>query len=845
MQLLFGTLAHGQQPILDRLVNDFSEYEWQVSVAKNALNQASDPAVAAESDRLNRIGRGTAEEIILIGQERDDAALEARGLIRLAYTLALEGQPQEKWRRLTDRALSLGGNYIHSVANVECLMYSGHVFGMVQEDSLLSRKGRRNLEEAIRIATELKDDVLLTRSLNFLAEVLLAQEQIHLARDYAVRGMIVAESTGDDALLKVALTALIVVCRHQHGIDSVMPYARRLREIAPDSVIAKSAIEHFECSPNLISSYQEAIEVSLRCDSSVPVTEEIARYQLTLGEIFHRSGDHKKAIEYYSQGLESFQSIGDTRSSASCALPIAELKIGMGEEVEKLLELESYAPSPSSLQQSLKFAEQMGRIFFAAKNYEKAAEWQGKSLEFYQRLSVRELANSKTSGDDFWDVELKYREAKLAQYNQQRKNQFFYLTLGGLAVLFVSLAVIGWAQYRTVKKSNSKLEHLVEERTRSLSTAYEKAELATHSKSEFLAKVNHDIRNPLTAIIGYCDLLRFIADSGDMNAEQTEQYVSGITTSSKHLLKLVEDVLDISKIEQGQVTISNDWFCLQEMCTDIEKMVSEQVNQSQLHFQIYCGFDQGDVFSDEVRIKQIILNLINNAIKFTERGFVLVELHYQEDASVLNIDVSDSGNGIADTFQDTIFEPFFQCPDEGSNTGTGLGLNIVSSLVDALGGSVQYESQESVGTTFRVCLPVGSANDVTFTRETSLQSQRDFKILVVDDKPVVRDAICKQLQIQGCTTEMADTIQSTMKIIESWRPDFVFLDLRMPGKSGFDFLEAIRDSASYHPLCIAVTGDATNEVKARCRVSGFDGFLAKPICNSKLISLFEKSRIES
>ncbi len=841
-----GNTTVAQKQNLTHLIDEYSEFEWQLSVAKNALNQASAPVVD-KIKQINQAGKNTAERIRAIGVDRGNTSTEARGLIRLAYTLALENQPAQKWRQKIDRSFELVANDIHSIANVECLMYSGHILGMLDNAPAESKKGRRNLEEAIRIAVELQDDVLLTRTLNFLAEVLLNQEQVYLARDYAVRGLIVAESTDDEVLLKVALTAMIVVCRYHHGVDAVLPYAKRLQKIAPDSQIARFTIEFCECDPKLISLLTEAIQISKQSAPSMAVTKELAGYQHLLGLIFQRRGELPKAIEFFSQALKSYQTIDDSQSLASCALPIAVLKIELGQEVNDLAALECYAPMTNSFRRNLEFAEQMADIYFAVGEYEKAKEWKANSHEYHQELSMRALANSQTSGTNFWDVELKYREAKAAQKEQRKENQLYYSTLAGIAAFLVLALAVGWTQYQTIKKSNAKLERIVDERTRSLSTAYEKAELATHSKSEFLAKVNHDIRNPLTAIIGYCDLLQFNADSGEIASEQTEQFVSGITSSSKHLLKIVEDVLDVSRIEQGHVSITNGWFCLQEMCKDIEKMVSEQVNQTTLQFHIRCDSESENVFSDEVRIKQIILNLVNNAIKFTETGFVHVEISHQpvEDSSQLQIEVSDSGSGIPALLQASIFEPFFQCPTDKAHAGAGLGLNIVSSLVEAIGGKIQVDSQESVGTKFNVSLPIETTEAVVQQKFVSAEPTPRYKVLVVDDKPNVRDAICKQLQIQGILTECSDSIQPTLSIIKSWKPDFVFLDLRMPGTSGFEFFTVIREQVSPPPYCVAVTGDATEQVKEKCLASGFDGFLAKPIRNSKLSALFEQFKTQA
>lgn len=372
------------------------------------------------------------------------------------------------------------------------------------------------------------------------------------------------------------------------------------------------------------------------------------------------------------------------------------------------------------------------------------------------------------------------------------------------------------------------LETTVAERTAALTEALARAEAATRAKSDFLATVSHEIRTPLHGIIGLADTLAFCG----LNAEQSEQ-MELLIRSGQSLQALINDILDFSKIEAGHLELElRDFDPRQELHTVIETFrPSASAKGIELRFE--AADLPESVRADSLRIRQILTNLVSNAIKFTERGEVTVSLSMVAGAEGqrLLLVVRDTGVGFAPEFLPFIFEPFRQA--DGSVTrkfgGTGLGLAICKRLAVAMGGEITAESVPGA-TTFQVEVRVDPPQGTVDPAEVvPVDELPRLSVLVVDDSDVNRTVAKTMLRKLGQTVHLANGGHQAIEMVEGHDFDLVFMDLQMPEMDGLTTTRKLRAMSAGRQLrIIALTANVSNDERERCLREGMDGFLAKP-----------------
>lgn len=367
-------------------------------------------------------------------------------------------------------------------------------------------------------------------------------------------------------------------------------------------------------------------------------------------------------------------------------------------------------------------------------------------------------------------------------------------------------------------------------------------------KSEFLANMSHELRTPLNAVIGLSNVL-LQEKFGPINAKQSE-YLGGINQSGEHLLSLINEILDLSKIEAGKEQLEPGTFDIEKTLRNTFIMVKEKAFKHNIELVSEIDPDIGTFYADERRVKQILFNLLSNAVKFTEPGGKVGMKALRNDAGLL-ITVWDTGIGISDNKKHLLFQPFQQLDSSLSRNheGTGLGLVLTKKLVEMHGGSITFESKEGAGTSFTVMLPERHLPEPGAEAETSrpevpagmVLHASGRKIMVVEDNRLNMILASDYLKLNGFEViEATDGEQALLKV-SSERPDLILMDIQMPGVDGLEVTRRLKEDPSTRAIpIIAMTALAMQGDEKMCLSGGCDDYIRKPVNLDEMIAKIEK-----
>jgi signal transduction histidine kinase/CheY-like chemotaxis protein len=466
----------------------------------------------------------------------------------------------------------------------------------------------------------------------------------------------------------------------------------------------------------------------------------------------------------------------------------------------------------------------------------------------------------------------------VAQTNQGLRGTFALLaTLGVLGLAALSL-VIGklhrnsteleqrvLARTEDLSRANAELQSHISERERTqaqLRMAKDEAEEANRTKSQFLASMSHELRTPMNAIIGYSEML--IEEAEDLGQDELEPDLQKIRGAGKHLLSLINDILDLSKIEAGKMDLYLESFDIHNMVNEVASTIAPLVEKNSNILSVRCAEDVGSMHADLTKVRQSLFNLLSNASKFTERGTIDLEAERSTGHSVdgnewIIFRVRDNGIGMSEEQLEKLFQAFTQA--DASTTrkygGTGLGLTITRHFCEMMGGTIVAESQPGQGTTFSITLPAKVVEDGAGANgqeanppgeNGSNGGARDVAggantVLVIDDDPTVHDIMRRLLEPEGFRIVTAPNGDEGLRLARALHPAAITLDVMMPGRDGWSVLTEIKADEELAPIPVVML--SMTEDKNLGYALGASDYLIKPIQRGSLLSAMKRHRREA
>ena len=366
-----------------------------------------------------------------------------------------------------------------------------------------------------------------------------------------------------------------------------------------------------------------------------------------------------------------------------------------------------------------------------------------------------------------------------------------------------------------------KLQHLAE-----------KLEAANSTKSRFISGMSHELRTPISSILGYSDLLEKKYSKGD----EEYKYVKAIEGNTQYLLSLIDNLLEHAQLEADMIIINIAPFALDDLITNIGIMFAAKAEKSNIEFNLHADETLPNViYSDQIRLQQVLINLIGNAFKFTEKGSITVKFSWQDEE--LNIVVKDTGLGISAENQSSIFVPYKRF-NATNVKGAGLGLAISAKIANKLNGRIEVDSKLGEGSTFGLIVKAKSANSISTINHKNNKKAVQKKVLIVEDDSFLIELLKIYFHDNGFTTLTASDGEKALDVCAQEDIHLVLLDMQLPVLNGVEVAKKLRKSQFKVPI-IAMTASSNNEDKVKAIAAGCDEFLSKPIQPESLFNTID------
>jgi len=697
-----------------------------------------------------------------------------------------------------------------------------NINGIASEKLGLYKIAVSNYLRAIRLFETVKDSGGLTNVYNNVALIHNAQGNHERADQYYRKAFDLAEAMGD--------VFLIITTRNNMGLSLLKQ--KRYDE-------AKS---HF----------QATLEFDLEDGSAEYIGgsyNNLGSCELKMGNYKEASALLEKAVTYKRQANDKY------------GLTISLINLG-----QTLTQLKRYTAAEVALKEAVSISRQTG-----VKSHESDAYLNLAMLSDSVGDPIRSLYYIRTHfslRDSLHLIDQKLEIERLqTEYNVEKKDleigkqqillakQDFQLHVFLAALLLISIVLIVLAALAfNIRKLNRKLKEnqeqlesknlLLLKTNENLSLARDLAERSSRAKSNFLSNVSHEIRTPMNVIMGLSQLLQ-----DEKLSTKGKQNVNFILESSNHLLHIINDILDLSKIEAGKITFDDSRFHMIEVLNQLKNSMETLKAGKDIHLVFDWPADLPDYFrGDRTRLQQILTNVISNAIKFTSKGKVKLQLEVidkENDLYQLKFSITDSGIGIPSDRLDKIFDSFTQAEEDHSRTygGTGLGLTITKKLIELQGGSIQVKSMLQEGSEFTIRLNYfADSPSVLLPDATKLSGMIDFshlRILLVEDNRMNINLATQLFKKWKAVYAVAENGYDALDQLKNINFDIILLDLHMPGLNGFETFKSIRKNEIKTPV-VALTADAFDDTRDKVNELGFDDMLIKPYRAEDLIRLIQR-----
>lgn|GEM_PF-2257980 len=762
-----------------------------------------------------------AEEIVQNGRENSDDEAVSRGLTRLAFAELHFGRWRNEWEDKLKEAERLARQLpAPNIALAEVLMFSGYLDVIYLQEP---ERGTKRLQDSFSVARAAQDDATLGRGYFFALRSFGILGRGALSADYGHRAILFSRQAKNPYIELLAIR-ILTPRQTPYQLANAPPHPLKERW----DTLAK------QCDLQVPSPFDPIPEDVLRnkLDHALslldePIEGHVDELKAGLDAAlwllpYLKDEERWNEIEDIVESTLAITEKMDDRTTAfvlshNLAL-VAITKNNPGEAMRLMQSLEN-AQMTGTLHQALsdqfftlaKCAQSNGEIALANECLEKS---------FYHRRQLDLINQPQFAADVFFEEEMHARELLTTMARRDADHLRTQVVTISIVLAFVcAVALLYW---RSSRNRNKQLSATVFDRTRSLEAAKDEAIAANRAKDEFLARINHEIRNPLQAIVMTSELIA--RETIDQGTRDTTGDI--LKTSAAHLVDIVDEVLDFTKIEAGALKLATNEFVLREAMNAVAQIVDRQCT-SKVDFKLIVDSECPErIRTDQAKLRQCLINLGCNAAQHTTKGSVEIKCTFDPSSATLHVSVTDTGVGISNDRLESIFEIY---NSDRKHKGTGLGLYISKSFVELMGGTLEVQSTEGEGTEFRLNLPVEVVTESSLAPLPNHLASSRLRVLVVDDEPFNLDAFCLAVESLKHTPIPASNWTDVERSLLNEPPDVVFMDLRMPDVDGFQMMAKIRQLyPNFTAPIYAVTGDATKSVKDRITQERFEGILTKP-----------------